>query len=46
MAIAESINTISNATNILEEKSKQIDNILTTIGKIADKKNLLVFNEV
>lgn len=44
MVIAESINTTSNAANILEEKLKQVDNILTTIGKVADEKNLTVFN--
>lgn len=44
MAIAEGINTTSNLANILEEKLKQVDNILTTIGKVADEKNLTVLN--
>ncbi|WP_010237448.1 methyl-accepting chemotaxis protein [Clostridium arbusti] len=43
-AITESINTTSKATNILEEKSKQMDEILTTINSIADQTNLLALN--
>ena len=44
MAVTESIKSTSNATNILEEKSKQVDDILTTIGSIADRTNLLALN--
>ncbi|UZW14930.1 methyl-accepting chemotaxis protein [Clostridium pasteurianum] len=44
IGIAEGINTTSNATNILEEKSKQMDEILITINEIADQTNLLALN--
>lgn len=42
--IAESIKTTSSATNILEEKSKQMDEILITINNIAGQTNLLALN--
>jgi methyl-accepting chemotaxis protein len=42
--ITESIKITSNTTDILEEKSKQMDKILSTISSIAEQTNLLALN--
>lgn len=43
-SIDESIKITAKATNILENKSKQMDEILVTINSIADQTNLLALN--
>lgn len=42
--IAESIKITSKTTDILEEKSKQMDEILSTISNITEQTNLLALN--
>lgn len=42
--IAESIKITSSTTDVLEEKSKQMDEILTTISNITEQTNLLALN--
>lgn len=43
-SIHNSIKTTTVATNILEDKSKQMDEILVTINNISDQTNLLALN--
>lgn len=44
IGIKESIGNTLEATNILEEKSKQIDEIILIIGQISEQTNLLALN--
>lgn len=44
VSIHNSIKTTTNATDILEEKSKQMDEILVSINSISEQTNLLALN--